>query len=493
MAIARFGLQAASSALGGVGSRHKPDSAVSARYGGDVLTSAGALLLSDVVALGIVVAAIAICLNYSGAFPAQNAFPVRDIGATFGIGIFGLIAFVAANGHYTRRLALSRELQHVACSSLIAFALSISLATLIFGLHPYLGLAAAWLFCPVPILCGRAVVRLGLKSAGVSRGRVIVFGDGAAVDRVLPSLTVASGFDGEVAGVVMHPDGCLDDASPSRGWHSVMRQYRADLVLVCGDVGEMPGSAVLSSLKKDGVRFALASYPEFQAASALRRSGFFGQDPTVQGHRDRSARPSTRLSKVILDLLIASVCIVAMLPLLLIIAVLVRRDGGPLFFGHTRIGLDGQPFRCLKFRSMVVDSENALARLLETDPQARAEWIETQKLRNDPRVTTIGRFLRATSMDELPQLFNVIRLEMSLVGPRPIVSAEVSRYGESIMYYYQTRPGLTGLWQISGRSSTGYNQRVELDRDYVRNWTIWQDFAILVKTVPAVLKRRGAY
>jgi undecaprenyl-phosphate galactose phosphotransferase len=141
---------------------------------------------------------------------------------------------------------------------------------------------------------------------------------------------------------------------------------------------------------------------------------------------------------------------------------------------------------------MVQDADRVLDHVLATDPAAAAEWAATQKLRDDPRVTAFGRFLRRSSLDELPQLFNVLRGEMSLIGPRPIVQAEVARYGEEIEYYYQTKPGITGLWQVSGRSDTSYQRRVALDVWYVRNWTLWHDIAILLKTVPAVLLQRGA-
>jgi len=141
---------------------------------------------------------------------------------------------------------------------------------------------------------------------------------------------------------------------------------------------------------------------------------------------------------------------------------------------------------------MVVNADRVLAQLLERDPRARAEWAATHKLTNDPRVTPIGRILRATSVDELPQLINVIRFEMSLVGPRPIERREIFRYADDIAYYYEVKPGITGLWQVSGRSNTSYERRVELDCWYVRNWTMWHDIAILVKTVPTVLIRRGA-
>jgi undecaprenyl-phosphate galactose phosphotransferase len=131
--------------------------------------------------------------------------------------------------------------------------------------------------------------------------------------------------------------------------------------------------------------------------------------------------------------------------------------------------------------------------VLDSDPRAAAAWAADQKLPNDPRITKIGRFLRRSSLDELPQLFNVLRGEMSLVGPRPIVAAEVARYESDIEYYYEAKPGITGLWQVSGRNDTGYARRVKLDVWYVRNWTLWHDIAILLKTIPAVFLRRGAH
>ncbi len=180
-------------------------------------------------------------------------------------------------------------------------------------------------------------------------------------------------------------------------------------------------------------------------------------------------------------------------PLLLILTLLVRADGGPAFYRQCRIGAGGRIFECIKFRSMVRDADRVLQDLLDTDPSAAAEWAATHKLRNDARITRIGRFLRRWSLDELPQLFNVVRGEMSLVGPRPIVAAEIIRYGDAIEYYYAARPGLTGLWQVSGRSDMSYAQRVQLDAWYVRNWTLGHDIAILLKTIPAVFSRRGAH
>ena len=198
-------------------------------------------------------------------------------------------------------------------------------------------------------------------------------------------------------------------------------------------------------------------------------------------------------SKRIFDLMIATMVVVGIAPAMLVIAWLVRRDGGPVFFGHHRIGASGQVFRCWKFRTMVVDADRVLRDLLARDPEARAEWERDFKLRDDPRITAIGAFLRKTSLDELPQLFNVLVGDMSLAGPRPIVSQEVERYGEYITSYWQCRPGLSGPWQVSGRNDVSYRTRVWLDHSYVENWSFARDVAILAKTVVVVLRRSGAY
>ena len=181
-------------------------------------------------------------------------------------------------------------------------------------------------------------------------------------------------------------------------------------------------------------------------------------------------------------------------PLLLAIYILIKRDSpGPAFFGHTRLGRDGREFKAWKFRSMVIDADKALQSYLDSDPEAREEWERDQKLRDDPRVTRIGAFLRKTSLDELPQLYNVLVGQMSLVGPRPIVSSEVERYGDSYVLYKKVRPGISGLWQVSGRNNTTYAERVTFDTYYVRNWSVWLDLYILAKTFLVVAFRHGAY
>ena len=168
--------------------------------------------------------------------------------------------------------------------------------------------------------------------------------------------------------------------------------------------------------------------------------------------------------------------------------------GRHVIFSHTRVGRGGQDFQCYKFRSMVANSEQILAELLEKDPEARAEWERDFKLKNDPRITRFGRFIRRTSLDEFPQLWNVIRGEMSIVGPRPVVRKELELYyADALEHYKAVKPGLTGLWQISGRNDMEYSERVALDCAYVESWSLWSDSMIVMRTVGALFARRGAY
>lgn len=194
------------------------------------------------------------------------------------------------------------------------------------------------------------------------------------------------------------------------------------------------------------------------------------------------------------DIVGASLGLILLSPLFVLLALLVKAsDGGSIFYGHSRIGRGGTSFKCLKFRTMVANGGEVLSRHLATHPQARAEWEATRKLQHDPRVTRVGHVLRKLSLDELPQIVNILRGEMSIVGPRPVVSDELALYGPAAVYYLQSRPGLTGLWQVSGRNDVSYVARVEFDTHYVENWSFATDLSIILRTVPAVLASRGSY
>jgi Undecaprenyl-phosphate galactose phosphotransferase WbaP len=201
-----------------------------------------------------------------------------------------------------------------------------------------------------------------------------------------------------------------------------------------------------------------------------------------------------RVVKRVLDMVVVILALPLFIPALLIVAVLVRfTSPGPIFFSHRRICRDGAFFSMWKFRTMCVNSNEVLEQHLSRNPRARSEWSKTHKLRIDPRVTSVGLFLRRYSLDELPQVWNVLRGEMSLVGPRPIVAAEVEKYAECFDFYCRVKPGVTGLWQVSGRSKLTYDERVALDCDYVNQWSIFKDLRILASTVKSVVNQDGAY
>lgn len=220
----------------------------------------------------------------------------------------------------------------------------------------------------------------------------------------------------------------------------------------------------------------------------------FNERLTLLRLKNNLARPLNRYIKTVFDYTLTLVGTICISPVLLLIAAWIYYDSpGPIIFKHMRVGKNGQLFPCYKFRSMCVDAKEKLAELLATDQAAREEWERDFKLKNDPRITKSGAFLRKTSLDELPQIFNVLRGEMSLVGPRPIVQEELVRYGEFVQDYLMVKPGITGMWQVNGRSDTTYDERVQMDVWYVRNWSVWLDVMLLWRTIKAVVLRKGAY
>ena len=254
---------------------------------------------------------------------------------------------------------------------------------------------------------------------------------------------------------------------------------------------------------KDIVELLGLSYPNLTLAPPLRglpllgleTLHFFNHEIVMLRSRDNLSRLGPRFMKRSFDIVCASLLTLILSPFLLLITWLIlQQDKGPAIFSHVRIGKDGKEFGCLKFRSMVIDADRRLIDYFTLHPDAKEEYDRTFKLKDDPRITAIGKFLRRTSLDELPQLFNVLRGEMSLVGPRPVTQLEIEKYyGNVADTYKKVLPGITGLWQTSGRSDTTYEQRLYFDSWYVKNWSLWYDIVILLRTVKVVFWREGAY
>lgn len=241
-----------------------------------------------------------------------------------------------------------------------------------------------------------------------------------------------------------------------------------------------------------GRPYQIAVGQSFANPGAARSIPSFGVEDfsvSFDGIRRSSKQPVGKATKRAVDLLISLTALIAAAPLFLVIALLIKiTAGGPVFYSHSRVGFQGRKFGCLKFRTMIETSETALTALLENDPVSLSEWRVSRKLRRDPRVTPLGHVLRKLSLDELPQFINVLKGEMSCIGPRPVVEEELKMYGASAASYKSTRPGLTGLWQVSGRSRTSYKRRIALDRYYATHWSLMLDISVLLRTIPAVLR-----
>lgn len=221
---------------------------------------------------------------------------------------------------------------------------------------------------------------------------------------------------------------------------------------------------------------------------------FFDEQIIAFRTRNNLASGVNIVTKRMFDIVVGFILLILLLPILLIIALAIKLDSpGPVGFSHKRVGRGGREFNCYKFRSMVANAQVVLAEILEKDPTLKEEWERDFKLKNDPRVTRVGKILRKTSLDELPQIFNVIKGEMSLVGPRPIVNDEIEKFGHYASDYFMVLPGMTGLWGVSGRSDIDYDERVRLEAWYVRNWSLWLDISLLFRTLGVVIGKKGAY
>jgi len=357
----------------------------------------------------------------------------------------------------------------------------------------------AWGLALVLVPLGRALVRELFARKPWWGAAVLVLGAGKTGEAVVRALRKQPGLG-------LKPIALLDDDPAKQGREvegvpvvgGLERAAEFARMGVQHAIVAMPGVArdrLLKLLEQHGANFPhLILIPDLFGLASLWVSsrdlgGVLGLEV-----RQRLLLPGPRIIKRIIDvgLIILFALPIALLGVLL--SLLIRLDSpGSAFYGHPRIGLAAQRFRAWKFRSMVQDADRLLHEYLQQHPELREEWERDQKLRNDPRITRVGRFLRKTSLDEFPQLWNVLLGEMSLVGPRPIVEDEVKRYGSLFALYTKVRPGLTGLWQVSGRNDTTYAERVAMDAYYVRNWSPWLDLYILARTVWVVLFGKGAY
>lgn len=406
--------------------------------------------------------------------------------------LFGAAAiYLAARGCYRERLPFWHELRLFVLVSTVALFAESFVQVALKGQPSRLILVGVWVLFPPCVAVTRPLAKRTLSFFSLWHVPLLAIGTPADIrgmEDVLGSertggFEVVASFSAEEALAELR----------RTSWSSMLRHSGARRLMLSLQLGVPAELKIIQSIMRAGVPFSVLPQINVLPVVGCERIPFFSHDTVLLCFRNNLSRAPARFMKALFDILVSATLLLVLSPLFLFLILAIRRDGGPAFFSHTRLGARGRPFGCLKFRTMVMNADLVLQEALAADELLAAEWDQTQKLRHDPRITGIGRVLRATSLDELPQLINVICLQMSLVGPRPIVAAEAARYGEDIAFYYETRPGLTGLWQVSGRADTTYSKRVKLDCWYVKNWTMWHDIAILAKTVPAVLSRRGAH
>jgi undecaprenyl-phosphate galactose phosphotransferase len=411
-------------------------------------------------------------------------------------------------GHYTRRRQLWQEFGDIAVVALVALVCDLALLYLLKVNFSRLWVLTSWALVVPAVPLGRRLAKQVALELGHWLQPTVIVGAGPNAREIAAAYDARNNHLGYQVQAFLDPD--------PEAVERCLRVGGRDIPVLPLDARakELPGwlgqPHVVVALELDqmlgreGLIENLSFYHgDIDVISPLkglpinntRVSHFFSRDILSLRIHNNLARPWPQLVKRGFDVVAASGLLLFTAPLLALVALRIKMvDGGAVIFAHKRVGRHGRLFPCFKFRTMVANSAEVLAELLARDPAARAEWARDRKLRHDPRITAIGRFLRKTSLDELPQLLNVVRGEMSLVGPRPVVLDELELYGEARVYYLQVRPGLTGLWQISGRNDVDYERRVSLDAWYVRNWTLWYDILILFRTLLVVPGRgNGAY
>ncbi|ACI50526.1 exopolysaccharide biosynthesis polyprenyl glycosylphosphotransferase [Gluconacetobacter diazotrophicus PA1 5] len=454
--------------------------------------SATALMMGDALAFALALATV----HLSSAFSASTSLLVPDghlaTEKSLWLSIFmmaGLVYYFSTKGHYRDRLPFWSEVPQIIAISVAAMTVAAGFGVLLGSLHDAARMTEQWVVFAALAISLRQIAKHTLHHFGLWQLPVLLVGDTETCNKTIEAFS-SERLPGLRAVDCISSESLLRVA-PSHLTRVLLTRYGAVRLVLAIDVNEAAGRAVISRVTRGRVPFSLVPQMADIPIDHSRLS-YFSFDTMMLTFRSKLDLPFHRATKIAFDVAVASALLFLALPVFLILYGLVRMDGGPATFGHLRVGRNGQPFRCLKFRTMVPNAEEVLADLLARDAHAAAEWAATRKLTNDPRITAIGRLLRQTSLDELPQLLNVLRLDMSLVGPRPIVTAEADHYGDDMEYYHAIRPGITGLWQVSGRSDTSYPRRVQLDNWYVRNWSLWNDVVILARTVPAVLFRNGA-
>jgi undecaprenyl-phosphate galactose phosphotransferase len=403
---------------------------------------------------------------------------------------------------YSRRFAMWDEIKFLWKSSFLA---TVAILTMLFLMkrgEEYSRILVLTMFTLsimfMPLI--RLRIKKFLYAAGLMRRKLLIVGSGAAARSAYSAITGEPNLGYEIAGFIDdEPEteniGCH---KVHRGINKIERYINSanihDVVVAKPELDKDLLMLLINQIQHKAENTLFIPDMKGIAIAGTELRQFFKEQTMVLEIKNNLAQPLIYITKRSIDYAAAAViAFILAIPMLLIALKIKMSSNGPATYRQERVGKNGKLFWCYKFRTMYPNAAERLKELLAKNPELKAEWEKNFKLKNDPRVTKIGDFLRRTSLDELPQLFNILKGEMSLVGPRPVVTKEITDYyKEDAAFYYRVPPGLTGLWQVSGRSNTTYEYRISLDNWYVKNWDLWLDVMILFKTVGVVLNREGA-
>jgi Undecaprenyl-phosphate galactose phosphotransferase WbaP len=458
------------------------------------VTAHGAWFLSsDLLALFLAFLAGGLLAGWNN--PSIFSSSAADIVAQFGLFLsLGIVAILRldAKGHYRHRLPSWEELGHVASMVVLGF---IGTGFIQFALKSSpsrLWLAASWGLFGLFAYGGRCLIRRLFQAQGRWTIPSIMIGCGPTAKAARKALADEPAM-GYALVAELTSDKMADLVEPS-AWAALLDSLQARHIFLALEGPELETYRdAIKALGRAQVPYALLPSWAGLPLRGLSRHDFVMYDVMLLQNTNPLHLLLPRLLKRGFDIVGAIASLLLFSPVFLATAIAARADGGPALFRQPRVGRNGRPFACFKFRSMRQDAESVLARYLAEDSDIAVEWEKYQKLRDDPRLTRFGSFMRKTSLDELPQLFNVLRGDMSLVGPRPILPGQENYYGNDFEAYCSVRPGITGPWQVSGRNRLTFGERVRLEAWYTRNWTFWLDIVILIKTIPALCRHETAF
>jgi undecaprenyl-phosphate galactose phosphotransferase len=427
------------------------------------------------------------------------------------VSVFALLAMIFIvvrylTGDYGRRQLFWDGAKVTTIALLITSLPDIGMLMLGNGVYQTMPVVLSWvaLLFLVPVM--RQGMRIVMSRAGIWQIPTAMIGTGPRSEEIFTALqgSLSLGFDlrwlviedpetSPPAGLsLLKP---IHSADPARTANIVCSEGCKEVVVASEDMQSAHFAEVVQRLLEVNVPVAIVPSINRLPLANATTNYFFGSDILLMQVRSNVQRLPSRIAKRLFDILVSLFLLVTLAPLFVILGIIIKRSStGPVTYSQVRIGRHGVPFPCIKFRTMVEDADAVLKCWAAEHPEMWAAYLKTYKLRDDPRITRIGKWLRKTSLDELPQLWNVLRGDMSLVGPRPVLARELQEhYGPATQLYIRTRPGMTGLWQVSGRSDTSYQRRVFLDEWYILNWSFWYDIVILIQTAWIVVSGKGAF